>query len=216
MNRTQGYGKNTVRINESQLRDMIAESVRNVLNEMDWKTAENARVKARREVVDIPMAKHTKGEKVTDNDIKKIQRRLRQAKSFADYRNNAFNDEYAMCGEDEYGYPYEFRMEGDDAPLVGTTRRLNGNIEYHRYNPDARFGSPKGKIRSMYPGTEDIVYDGPEMFGDETTPGYMGRVAGEKKQTKADKGMEDYYHHMNHNYPDGSGDYEYDNGWKLK
>ena len=33
MNRTQGYGKNTVRINESQLRDMIAESVKKVLNE---------------------------------------------------------------------------------------------------------------------------------------------------------------------------------------
>ena len=40
--------KNTIRLNESQLHNMISESVKQVLSEVDWKTAVNAANKSRK------------------------------------------------------------------------------------------------------------------------------------------------------------------------
>ena len=40
--------KNTIRLNESQLHNMISESVKQVLSELDWKTAVNAANKSRK------------------------------------------------------------------------------------------------------------------------------------------------------------------------
>lgn len=76
--------KDTVKLNESQLRKIVAESVKNILSEIDWKTYVNARDKARE-----------RGEH-------------ERAMRFGNAADDAFNDEYAH--EDKYG---EGSVRGD-------------------------------------------------------------------------------------------------------
>ena len=45
--------RNVVRLTESQLKVMIAESVNNVLNEIDWRTADSAYNKVGKAIDDI-------------------------------------------------------------------------------------------------------------------------------------------------------------------
>ena len=56
--------KNIMKINESQLRKIIQESVKNVLSELDWKTAVNAANKSRKKVYDLAARKG-----LTDIDV---------------------------------------------------------------------------------------------------------------------------------------------------
>lgn len=95
----------TKRISESQLRKMVAEAV----NELDWKTYQNAAVK-------------TYGKGISDDwgDIQKSEKDLERTKKFTDAAERAFNKQYPRqkgnlehSREDAMGYPSPFAAYQD-------------------------------------------------------------------------------------------------------
>ena len=67
--------KKTIKMNEAQLREMIAESVKNVLSELDWKTYTNAAKKAKKKF----QVARNKGQDFNDKEYNK---RFRQGNGF--------------------------------------------------------------------------------------------------------------------------------------
>ena len=78
--------KRTIRLKESELKRMISESVRRVLNEVSTNTAISAHKKAQSDIDDYEWG--------DDNDYDKYLRRQRQADTFADYAQNKGADYY--------------------------------------------------------------------------------------------------------------------------
>ena len=72
--------KRTIRLKEAELKRMISESVRRVLNEVSTNTAISAHKKAQSDIDDYEWG--------DDNDYDKYHKRQRQADKFADYAQN--------------------------------------------------------------------------------------------------------------------------------
>lgn len=111
--------RNKVRLTESQLHNVIKESVKQVLTELDWKTYANAANKMRRERGDADYWKE-KGEKFPNN-ISKAANARQRAERLGQAAKDAFNrdfgyknghwldDDYAEVGMGgDFGYTDEF------------------------------------------------------------------------------------------------------------
>lgn len=182
--------KNTVKLNESQLKKIIAESVKNVLSELDWKTYANARDKARE-----------RGEH-------------KRAMKFGNAADNAFNDEFAYA--DKYGDKYgEGNVHGDT--FMNT---VNANSKPNGFkSPSHSIRHLSGDLSNEKPYNYDDTkafglmdkYDEEGRYKRVKNPSlkkFFNDSEQEKAFRRASKEMDDYV----------SGNYTYDNenGWHLK
>ena len=122
------YMKNTIRLTESQLKEVIAESVKSILTELDWKTYQNAFRKAQQRAESNP------------NDIRNKYR----ARSFQRAAADAFNNEYGMgdANSDEQYFMWKGTGGGNKSGMPMTHGRVGDkSIDYGQYgdyisNPD--------------------------------------------------------------------------------
>lgn len=80
--------KQTIRLTENELHNIIKESVNNILSELDWRTAENAA-----DVAD----KKANSNKINDYDKLKYERQKHKFRNYAQKRYNT-----------QYGFPEDF------------------------------------------------------------------------------------------------------------
>ena len=133
--------KNTVKLNESQLRKIVAESLNNILSEVDWKTYANA-------------SKKTSGDK---------------SKKFSRAAVDSFNDEFSHngFGQDSKSLaPFNngtYDMTNFDPSDGATTRLVNGiSSPYGESSDDIQYkigdgnyeelGNPEDVEQSRYHG----------------------------------------------------------------
>ena len=160
--------KQTIRINESQLRRMVAESVKNVLNEIDWKTYQNAAKKARER---------------GDN---------RQSK-FMSAAADAFNDEY---GWGEEGF-YDPKVHYDGMHLRATNNDPTQHTMERMYDYDSENGTysnPRNYDSTKAFGLFD-KYDKDGRYKRVWNPSlsrYFEDPEQEKAYRRASKEMDDY------------------------
>lgn len=178
--------QNTIKLNEAQLKQVIAESVKNVLSELDWKTYVNARDKARE-----------RGEH-------------KRAMKFGNAADNAFNDEFAYA--DKYGDKYgegsvygdtfmntvnaSSKSNGFESPSH-TIRHLSGEKPYNYDNTKAFGLMDKYDEEGRYKRVKNPSLK--KFFNDSEQ---------EKAFRRASKEMDDY---VSGNYT-----YDNENGWRLK
>lgn len=126
--------RNKVRLTESQLHNVIKESVKQVLTELDWKTYQNAAKKAHLIALDD----------IDDRDNEAYQKMLSKSARFRRAAEDAFNRDYGTDNtklrSDMHGaskrapgggyFPYN-----DDSSVHMTTP----NGEYFDYNPHGGF-----------------------------------------------------------------------------
>lgn len=100
-----------IRLTESDLHNIIKESVNNILSELDWKTYANANKEARKRG-DADYWRE-KGEKGFDAIKKAANGRIR-AKRFGDASKNTFNRDYGYKNGNHWDNDYaEVRLGGD-------------------------------------------------------------------------------------------------------
>lgn len=176
-------------ITESQLRNIIAESVKNVLSELDWKTYANAGKRA-------------------------LERGDVRAHKFRNAANDAFNDEFAYQGDEDSEY-YAPNVRGD----VYLNRIEAQNNDYpshtihHLYDYDSNkqeYTNPRNYDNTKAFGLMD-KYDKSGRYKRIWNPSlkrFFNDPEQEKAYKRASKEMDDYL----------MGNYEYDNekGWHLK
>lgn len=149
--------KNTISINESQLRDMIAESVKKVLSELDWKTyqsaAEKSWLRSFPKNGGIDKKEMDRSERFSDaseeafnkqhprqkghliHDLRYDDGTHRYKKPLMSYygTNNFYKD--IKSGELEYGDTIQLRQNYDGKPDKGENDFLdfaNGNTKYEK------------------------------------------------------------------------------------
>ncbi len=183
---------NKVRLTESQLHNVIKESVKQVLSELDWKTYANAEKKA--------LEKYRDAHGYKDKDrYAKLHNKFRKA------RQNAFNKEYAY---DDGNHGGSYKMKIDDEPMDTYPYMPFKEVHTQARTNDRGYKGPGHRLD--YGFSDDIVDARPTFnlnYHDDEYYDEMGK-AGEYAK-KGNKEIENYY----------KGNYEYEpngRGWHLK
>ena len=137
--------KRTIRLTESDLHSLIAESVRQCLTELDWKTYDSAARKSY--------------EKADESGVQNRQKHVNRYFDFLRASEDAFNDEFSEVDDTGNGYTYRSRGDwGRPTSYVGTTQHSpirkvfrpqgeypNPNIPYNWSSDDTshKFGDAK-------------------------------------------------------------------------
>ena len=232
--------KNKIKLGESQLRKIVAESVKKVLSEIDWKTYRNAQEKNREreneydenywKLQDAIEAAHKRGD---DKEVQKLQRRqdkmvknsLRTSK-FGFASNDAFNDEFFANSHDRFnklnGKSFAPFKNTDDGSYSTPEPWVDDSGNIH----NGSYFDGHGKIGGKYfddtieysklgrGGYGNVTYDG-EMNGDDNTA-YSDEELNslgipDNEINDIEKARREIRSYRN-------GDYTYDNekGWHLK
>ena len=182
--------KNTVKLNEAQLKKIVAESINKVLSELDWKTYANARKKAA-----------DKGQ--YDRSMK-----------FGNAADSAFNDKFGYQGDEDSEY-YAPNVRGN----IFLNRVEAQNNDYpshtiqHLYDYDndkQEYSNPRNYDNTKAFGLMD-KYDKDGRYKRIWNPSlkrFFNNPEQEKAYRTASKEMDDY---VMGNYA-----YDSDNGWQLK
>ena len=186
--------KNMVRLTESQLHNVINESVKQVLSELNWKTLYNAEKKAYEKWKNAD--NFNKGTRYYN-----LIPKLRKA------RQKAFNDEY---GYDEGNGGGSYKMKIDGEPMDTYPFMPHKKVHTQARTNDRGYEGPNHRLDYGYndeddvrfpSGTFDLNYHGDEYYD------MLGK-AGEYAK-KGNKEIENYR----------QGNYEYEpngRGWHLK
>ena len=185
--------KNAVKINESTLRRIVAENVRKVISEVDWKTYRNAQEKNRErepeyeenywKLQDAIEAAHKRGD---DKEVQKLQRKqealvgksMRTAK-FGSASNDAFNDKFFANSHDRFnkqnGESFAPFKNTDDGSYSTPEPWIddNGNIHNGHYfdghgKTDGKYFDDTIEYSKLGGGYGNVTYDG-EMNGNDNT-----------------------------------------------
>lgn len=180
--------KRTIKLKESELRNMISESVKGVLNELDWKTLANAEKKARER--GNASYWREKGEKGFDAISKAADQRVR-AERFGDAAKKAFNR--------DFGYQQGEHFYDDDYQRVG----MGGDFGYKEEFAPHAAGWRHDGVASLkqFPHGVYTTERTPEEFFDGNTDAVQAY-----NKAKEEVG----------NYKKGKYDYDSENGWNLK
>ena len=182
--------KQTVKLNESQLRQMVAESVKNVLSELDWKTYANARKKAA-----------DKGQ-------------YDRSRKFGNAADSAFNDKFGYQGDEESEY-YAPNVRGN--AFLHRVEAQNNDYPSHTIqhlydydNDKQEYSNPQNYDSTKALGIMD-KYDEHGRYKRIWNPSlkrFFNNPEQEKAYRTESKEMDDYV----------MGNYDYDNekGWQLK
>ena len=182
--------KRTIRLNESELKRMIAESVKGAINELDWKTYASASDKARQRGISYW---RDKGETGPHNLLTKATSSQYRADRFADTARDAFNRNFGYQQGKPYDDDYErvamggdFRSTEEFGPhAVGYKSKGWGNPKKYE------FGRDSDTLKSM----------SPEEF-------YQDDAGAAQAFKNADAEVKNY-RRGNYNYQKGK-------GWQLK
>ena len=204
--------KQKIRINESTLRKIVAESVKRTLNEIDWKTYASAADKSYKKAKDLRDERFS-GKFDGDNfnvdkwnDILgKEDKHLRRAREFDDAASRALSDKYGRSLKTFAKYGSARNVFDDDAPwTVGTNAEGPEPLGYYYTSyPDIDWRDADNKEYSHedFKVSGDIPYDR-EKYDYETDDEY----ARHKQNNEIGREVDDYTHRR----------YKYNNGWKLK
>lgn len=188
--------KQTIRLNESQLRQMIAEAI----NELDWKTYNNAAMKSDKKTLDIaskPKYRYKAVHEFDDDDKKAYIKNSKRSHEFADAAKRSFDRDFGYSDDST-----EVTSSTDYVPM------LNGVAGYENG------GKWRGKWNDIDGDYESYTEPniGARFYG-KTSPDtvYNGGLTNKKAKDAYDKAkgeMSNYY----------KGNYDYDNerGWHLK
>lgn len=136
--------KNTIRLTENELKNIITESVKNIISELDWKTYANAARKASQQAG----TRYDKG-----NDKERSYR-------FANAASDAFNKEFG------YGY-YASPHRGDGSRGPRGNAEIYSDIEQTYRGPRIRLNQTKNTTSSLglhgYKDYEDGEFDSTDL-----------------------------------------------------
>ena len=183
--------KRTVRLTESELKNIITESVKNIISELDWKTYANAAKKASK-----------RSKQYGDKEYKRAER-------FSKAASDAFND--------VMGYEYDYN-DRNGRKRHGKIRTDNTNtVKDGKWVPDTRLGKvtseydDDGKLRGNY-----ANYHWMNLHGnwDHRGSAYAGTendddIEDVRTHWDAAKSELDNYRKGNYDYTQGK-------GWHLK
>jgi hypothetical protein len=180
--------KQIIRLTESDLHQMVKESVNKILTELDWKTYANAEKKAR-ERGDMSYWRE-KGEKFP-NTVSKAASQRERAKRFGDAAKDVFNR--------DFGYQRGEHFYDDDYQRVG----MGGDFGYtDEFAPHAAGWKHDGvaSLKRFPHGVYTTERTPEEFFGDnnDSVQAY--------NKAKDEVG----------NYKKGKYDYKKGEGWQLK
>lgn len=191
---TMNNTKNKVRLTESQLHNIIKESVKQVLSELDWKTYANAEKKALEKFNDAH----------SPYNYKDIDRYAKLYKKFRKARQNAFNKEYAY---DEGNHGGSYKMKVDDEPMDTYPYMAYKDVHTQARTNDSGYEGPGHRLDYGFSNDNDYAqpifnlnYRGDEYYDK------MGK-AGEYAK-KGNKEIEDYRQ--------GKYEYQKGKGWQKK
>lgn len=180
--------KNTIQLNEPQLREIVAESVKKVLSEIDWKTYANAAKKS------DERGRKAKDDRKWDDASKNFNR----AKNFKDAALNSFNDAHGALGID--GGP-----ESNSAWIYGMNNLDNNwtsdgaTTSLYSLSPNNDKDKPAPSIAAdISPNTYRERYYNDNVFSPEALD-------------TADKGNQEVKNYMRDKY-----EYKKGKGWQLK
>ena len=168
-------GKNTIQLNESQLRQIVAESVKKILSELDWKTYANAAKKA---------------ESMGDP----------RASTFQQAAKKEFDRAYGYSGEDETEYgkynPENFvgirrDLSGLHAHENDSGRMFGGNSVHTNYQVADKHYDALGSTRT--PMGVDLEYTGDDAWRALSNPTVRDAYLGAKQEY--DKYAQGRYHY---------------------
>lgn len=182
-------GKQIIRLTESDLHQMVKESVNKILSELDWKTYANAEKKARGTMGDADYWRE-KGVKGFDA-IRNAAHQRERAKEFGDAAKNAFNR--------DFGYQKGEHFYDDDYQRVG----MGGDFGYtDEFAPHAAGWKHDGvaSLKRFPHGVYTSERTPEEFFGDN-----LDAIQAYNK-AKNEVG----------NYKKGKYNYEKGKGWQLK
>ena len=186
--------KNTISINESQLRDMIAESVKKVLSELDWKTYANAAKKANKKF-------NSYGKKYSkDFSDKEYSKRFHQGNDFEDAAENAFNKEYGYNRDDATKDRYGMQKNGLS---LHVDPKYKGAISTFMQ----KGGDERREEYDTWPDLHVVGYTWPESHNDSDSDYQCSPQA----VSARDRGNQEVKDYMAGNYK-----YKKGKGWQLK
>ena len=184
--------KQKIRINESTLRKIVAESVKRTLNEIDWKTYANAGKKAGHGG-DISTQREMNPQGTPSQWFHDAVNSRQRAKMFYDKAKEQFNQDYGYTNGKRYDNDYssvelggDFTASCEFAPHI-RGYKSKGYGEPYKYEHGRRYDGYAGQDMS------------PEEF-------FQGDDNAIQSHSKASEEWDNYK----------KGNYEYDNGWKLK
>lgn len=177
-----------VRLTESQLKNIISESVRQVLTELDWQTYLNASRKRKKQANRL-------GDEFLDKKGRSKEDMLKKSKDLLRYTGDVFNkqyniNDYAPESDDELGQnldnaAFDYMLYDTDNPLVNRRwdpltkkyerngmdvirRRYNANKDY-RDDLDANFKSARELVSDYNNDGEDLgfSYEKGDIFDDD-------------------------------------------------
>lgn len=232
--------KNVVKLNESTLRQIVAESVKNILSEIDWKTYRQAQEKNKEmepeydkkwwEIDKQIQAAQERGDLKTVEKLKRKQdsylNKQMRTSDFGRASNDAFDEKFFSKSHDRFNdeggsryAPFKRTDDGSDytpEPWMDN----NGNIINGTYFPG------HGKVDGKYYGDE-ISYD--KLRGGYTDGGpYYGELNGDDKEAYSDEELNklgfpnDEINDIEkarreiRRYRNGSYAYDNEKGWHLK
>lgn len=181
--------KQTVKLNEAQLRQIVAESVKNILSELDWKTYANARHKAA--------------------DKGQYNRSLK----FGNAAEKEFNDKYAFQGDEESEYAAP-NVRGDiflnRVEAKSDSYPSHTLMRMYDYDGKGNYSNPHDYDSTKAFGLLD-KYDDEGRYKRVKNPSlkrFFNNTEQEKAYRNASKEMDDYVM--------GNYDYDKEKGWHVK
>lgn len=193
-------GKQIIKMTESDLHQIIKESVNRILTELDWKTYANAARKADERAMDIarkPENAHLAVYQYNDDNKKNYEKNAGRSHAFTDAAKKSFDD--------KYGYKDDTTEVSSDRDVIPM---LNGVAGYEN----------GGKWHGKWDGIEGDYVGGYEpnigaRFWGKGKPDtyYNGGLKNPKAMDAYNKAKEEMG-----NYYKGNYDYQKGKGWQLK
>ena len=183
--------KNTIRLTESELKNIIAESVKNVISELDWKTYANAAKKAYNKGED----RYRDFQKAAEDEFQKTHGH------YVETDNGGFEDVHLSAHPGERGSVVANQQILSNSPYAKPVTR---NYAY-------RTGGGN-QVAFTHSGSNEVPNAHSKLHNNGTSKqAYTQHFGGNNMKSayeKADNEAENYY---NNNY-----EYNKGNGWKLK
>lgn len=205
-------GKQIIRLTESDLHQMVKESVNKILSELDWKTYANAGRKERDNTGPFDWKKgRYYGKEGEPERLKHVERQ----KKFADAAKKAFDKDYAVKhSRDNYGsdyyvgstdYSYDYDANNPNYPMSRYTVDSHGPM-VNKFKDTMNYD---GRHYNRYP-MGNAFYNTGDNYTEKRPDAFDKNMPLDKRE-KMIKGDEELRNYRNGNY-----DYQKGKGWQLK
>lgn len=200
-------------INESQLRAIVAESVKRVLNELDWKTYRNAQEKNQERAYFDALkaanlryladeAKYNGDNELADKYSREaafLQQKIERTNAFGDAAKDAFFDEYLRKASNPHCGVYPTNSYSNYIyPLKDGEKYFSDGLEYSKNCDYGR--KDGGYLGDEHNGTDSQAYSADALRSMGFNDKNINDIEAARREIRRYR----------------NGDYKFDNGWKLK